>query len=265
MKIASFNVSGLRSIILKPEFENFINNENNIFDILCLQETKAEKDQVKIPEYINNKYPYRYWNSTKGTTQRKGLSGVSIWCTSQPIRNLEFPLFDEEGRILSLEFERFILINVYVPNSQRLECERYYFRENWNKKLMSYLNELKLYYNKELILCGDLNVAHLDIDINNPKQKKNKVAGFFDVERDAYNKLLDSVNLIDVYRTKYPNKQKSTYWSNFMKSERSQENGWGLDYFLVTNELYLNINDCIIMQTIKGSDHCPIILDLNIK
>ena len=138
MKIISYNVAGLRSILKKPEFEEFINYDS-IYDILCLQETKAEEHQVIIPDYINSKYPYRFWNSTKGISQRKGLSGVSIWCASQPIKNLGYPDFDEEGRILTLEFENFILINVYVPNSQSFDCQRYHFRDDWNTKFSHYI------------------------------------------------------------------------------------------------------------------------------
>lgn len=267
MKIISFNVAGIRAILKKTEFEEFINNDSSNFDILCFQETKAQEHEVKIPEYINIKYPYRFYNSTKGITQRKGLSGVSIWCASPPISNLGNPEFDIEGRILTLEFEKFILINVYVPNSQSYDCERYHFRYMWNTRFSAYLDELKiLNLKKEIIICGDFNVAHLDIDISNPKSKKNKVPGFFDFERNDFTSLLNNHNLIDIYRNKNSNKRKSTYWSNFLKSERSNENGWGIDYFLVSNnyDLYSNINDCIIMQNIKGSDHCPILLELNL-
>ena len=263
MKIISYNVAGLRSILKKPEFEEFINNDLN-FDILCFQETKAEEDEVIIPDYINTKYPYRFWNSTKCITQRKGLSGVSIWCASPPIKNLGYPDFDEEGRILTLEFEEFILINVYLPNSQKFDSHRYHFRDDWNTKFTLYINELKEIYNKEIIICGDFNVAHLDIDISNPKTKKNKVPGFFDNERSDFAYLLETNNLIDVFRNKYPEKRKSTYWSNFLKSERTKENGWGIDYFLVNNKFLSKINNIIIMQDIKGSDHCPIVLDFNI-
>tara|TARA_Y100000389_G_C17397182_1_gene483227 strand:+ start:383 stop:1174 length:792 start_codon:yes stop_codon:yes gene_type:complete len=263
MKIISYNVAGLRAILKKPDFEEFINNDSN-YDILCLQETKAEEHQVKIPEYINNKYKYYYWNSTKGITQRKGLSGVSIWCMSPPVNNLGCPDFDEEGRILTLEFEKFILTNVYVPNSQDFDTNRYHFREKWNDDFKSYINNLKNNHNKEIIVCGDFNVAHLDLDINNPKSKKNKVAGFFDNERTDFAYLLETNDLIDVFRNKYPKYQKSTYWSNFSKCRRTKENGWGIDYFLTTNNLISKVNDISIMKHIKGSDHCPILLDLTI-
>lgn len=264
MKIVSYNVAGLRAMLKKDVFEEFLTQVDSNYDILCLQETKAEESQIKIPDYINNKYAYRFYNSTKGITQRKGLSGVSIWCTSPPINNLGCPDFDEEGRILTLEFEKFILVNVYVPNSQTFDGERYHFRDNWNTKFSLYIGELKRLHKKEIIICGDLNIAHLDIDIVNPKSKKNKVPGFFDFERDDFADLLESNELIDIFRSKYPDKRKSTYWSNFLKAERTKENGWGIDYFLTSSKLYNNVNDIVIMQNIKGSDHCPMVLDINI-
>ena len=260
MRIVSFNVAGLRAMLKKPEFENFIFEENNI-DILCLQETKAQENQVELNKKIIEKYPFRFWNSTKGTTQRKGLSGVCIWCLSPPINSLENPEWDEEGRILTLEFDKFILINVYVPNSQKLDGERYHFRSNWNIKFMTYINEIKsMFPNKEIIVCGDMNVAHFDVDICNPKIKKNKVAGFFDNERNDFTKMLEFCNLVDIFRILHTNEQKSTYWSNFLKSERKQTNGWGIDYFLVSANLIQMgiILKCNILMEIKGSDHCPI-------
>ncbi len=249
-------------MLKKEEFENFIVNDN--YDIICFQETKAEEHQVKIPEHINTIFPYRYWNSSKGTTQRKGFSGVSIWCNQEPMNNLGNPKFDEEGRILSLEFHKFILVNIYVPNSQSFQCDRYYFRENWNNEFSDYILQLKTgFQNKEIIICGDFNVAYLDIDICNPKNKKNKVPGFFDNERLDFAYLLETNDLLDVYRKLNPTKQKSTYWSNFLKAERNQKNGWGIDYFCVTNNLLeSNIKDCKILMNFKGSDHCPLLLDL---
>ena len=267
MKIVSYNVAGIRAMLKKPDFDNFIFAENTNIDILCLQETKAEEKQVELSEKLIEKFQYRYWNSTKGITQRKGLSGVSIWCLSPPINNLGYPDWDNEGRILTLEFEDFILINVYVPNSQKLEGERYYFRINWNKKFTDYINVIKeKYNNKHIIICGDMNVAHLDIDICNPKSKKNKVAGFFDKERSDFSYLLEMTQLNDVFRILNSDKQKSSYWSNFLKAERSQINGWGIDYFICSSNLIKNskIINCNILMNIKGSDHCPIELIFNI-
>lgn len=262
MKIISFNVAGLRAMLKKQEFEDFINEPSGDYDIICLQEIKAEEKQLTLPSYLD-KYQFKYYNSTKGTTQRKGLSGVSIMSKIEPTTLLKCPEFDEEGRILALIYEDFILVNIYVPNSQRFECERYYFRENWNLKFSTYIGELTNTYKKEVIICGDLNVAHLNIDIVDPKKKENKVPGFFNNERKAFYDLLVLNNLIDVFRKLNPTEQKSTYWSNFLKAERSQKNGWGIDYYLATENIFQKITDCKILMNIKGSDHCPLLLELN--
>lgn len=277
MNILSWNVAGLRARIKNDENSNnhliqclfAQNNDSNIgykyFDIVCLQETKCKEEQIKLPEEITIRYPYRYWNATKGTTQRQGFSGTTIWCSIEPKSIIPNAEFDEEGRIISLELEEFILTNVYVPNSQKIDSERYRFREDWNSKFLNYINQLKTIYNKGIIICGDMNVAHLDIDINNPKFKKNKIAGFFDNERIDFAYLLETSDLIDVYRNKYPKKQNSTYWSNFMKQPRNKENGWRIDYFLASID-YLKKNkiiDCKILNNIMGSDHCPVLLEIN--
>jgi exodeoxyribonuclease III len=277
MTIFSWNVAGLRAR-LKPD-ETHSNSlmtalfsqvsENGLgykyFDIVCLQETKCTENEVTLPCEIEIRYPYRFWNSTDGTSQRKGLSGTTIWCASPPIRALPTPEFDVEGRIVAVEFEKFILVNVYVPNSQKLDSDRFKFREQWNAKFMVYISDFQK-DGKQVIVCGDMNVAHLDIDISNPKSKKNKVAGFFDFERVDFAFMTESLNLIDVFRTLNPMKQRSTYWSNFMKGRRRSDNGWGIDYFLVSKELFesdKNINQSIENE-ILGSDHCPIILNITV-
>ena len=207
---------------------------------------------------------HRYWNSSDGTTQRKGLSGTCIWCSYPPIKKIENADFDNEGRIIALEFEKFILVNVYVPNSQAYDCERYKFREEWNTKFGIYLKQIHLKFKKELIVCGDMNVAHLDIDICNPKSKKNKVPGFFDNERLDFGYLLETYNLVDVFRSKNPELQMSSYWSNFLKAPRKNNNGWRIDYFLVSRKLFESgvISNIKILMDIMGSDHCPLQLTL---
>lgn len=271
MKIISWNVAGLRARLQKNHimqalFSNIDieTGEYRYFDIVCLQETKCTEDQVKLPCEVNIRYPYRYWNSSDGTTQRKGFSGTTIWCKDKPIKNLETPEFDHEGRIISLEFNEFILINIYVPNSQALDSDRYNFRQIWDNKFSDYLNWLEETYNKKLIICGDLNVAHLDIDITSPKSKKNKVPGFFDVERSNFTKLINKNNLVDIIRSKDPNNQLSTYWSNFQKAPRKMENGWRIDYFLISKDLFEKnfVKNIKILMEITGSDHCPVCLEI---
>ena len=276
LSIFSWNVAGLRARVKSDESSNNSlsralllgetneKGESKNYDIVCLQETRCTEYEVRLPCEITNKYPYRFWNSTDGTSQRKGFSGTSIWCMSQPIKNLETPEFDVEGRIVAVEFEKFILVNVYVPNSQKLDSDRFKFRSEWNTKFMIYISELQK--EKNVIICGDMNVAHLDIDITNPKTKKNKVAGFFDFERLDFVHMIETLNLVDVFRNLNPTKQKSTYWSNIMKAIRTSDNGWGIDYFLVSKELFEsdeNINQTIENE-ILGSDHCPIILNINV-
>jgi exodeoxyribonuclease III len=261
MKIVSWNVAGLRALLKKPNFEEYIFNSVEHIDILCFQETKAEEKQVKLSDKIKEKYVYRFWNSSKGTTQRKGLSGVTVWSVEPPINKIDDPLWDEEGRVIALEYEKFVLVNVYVPNSQKLECERYYFREKWYSNFINYIGQLKLQFSdKHIIICGDLNVAHLDNDISNPKKKKNCVAGFFDNERRDISYLLEICDLKDVFRLLNPTTNKSTYWSNFLKANRSLSNGWGIDYFICSSSFIETIKniECNILLNIKGSDHCPL-------
>jgi exodeoxyribonuclease-3 len=257
--IISWNVAGLRAILKKENLYQIIHEKD--FDIICLQETKATESQVELTDELKETYPHRYWNSTDGTTQRKGLSGTTIWCKSPPIKHMATPVFDVEGRIVAIEFEKYILVNVYVPNSQKLDSHRFNFRSEWNEKFLNYLTELKTI--KNVIVCGDLNVAHLDLDISKPKTKKNKVPGFFDFERTDVGSMIKTLDLVDVYRCKNPNARKSTYWSYFLKDTRSVENGWGIDYFLISRELFeaneqINIE---ILSYVNGSDHCPIVLN----
>lgn len=276
MKIISWNVAGLRARLKKKDdclssleqalFSQINENKEGYeyFDIVCLQETKCTEDQVKLPSEINIQYPYRYWNSTDGITQRKGFSGTAIWSKEKPVKKLETPNFDNEGRIVALEFEKFILINVYVPNSQAFENERYKFRHNWDEQFTIYIKNLSQSFKKELIICGDMNVAYLDLDITNPKQKKNKVPGFFDNERTNFASLIQTNNLIDIIRDKNPTKHMSTYWSNFQKAPRKQDNGWRIDYFLISKDLYEKdfVKDIKILMEITGSDHCPVSLEI---
>ena len=259
MEILSWNVAGLRAMLKKETFELFLKNNN--YDIICLQETKAEENQVKLSDFILENYPYRFWNSTKGTTQRKGLSGTCIWCKEKPLNTI-IPDFDEEGRILVIEYDKLRIVNIYVPNSQKIDSPRIEFRKEWNKKFYEFIETLK---DKEIIICGDLNVAHLDIDICNPKQKKNKVPGFYDFERADYQKFINDTELIDVFRKLNIDKQKSTYWSNFLIAERSELNGWGIDYFISSNYIFTIIKDLIIHKDILGSDHAPLSLILSDK
>lgn len=264
MKILSWNVAGLRAMLKKENLQELLKTEN--FDIVCLQETKAEECQVNLPLEIREKYPYQYWNSTKGTTQRKGLSGTAIWCKFKPLKRIPGPKIDEEGRIVSLEFEKFILVCVYTPNSQNLESPRFKFRiEQWDPEFRNYVNSIEKKFNKTVIIAGDLNVAHLDIDIHNPKSNKNKAAGFFDDEREQFQEHINS-GFIDVFRHFYPDKTGAyTYWNQLNPKTRQNNKGWRIDYFLVKEDPVhskIKVNNCNMLPEIYGSDHCPLYLIL---
>ena len=260
MKIACWNVAGIRAIIKKGELDEFAGDNNP--DIICIQETKALESEVILSDELKEMYPYRYWNSNTGLVQRKGLSGTAIFSKTEPIKVLPTAEFDNEGRIVSLVFKtesiEFVLVTTYVPNSQSMASARYNFRNEWNDKFNEYLKSL----GDKLIVCGDMNVAHQEIDICNPKPKINKIAGFFNCERQNMTNMIMS-GFIDVYRLLNENGRISTYWSHLLKQPRSAENGWRIDYFLVKNELLSMIKynfECCQEQ--YGSDHCPIILTI---
>tara|TARA_Y100000389_G_C17466422_1_gene526071 strand:- start:3066 stop:3839 length:774 start_codon:yes stop_codon:yes gene_type:complete len=257
MKIVSWNVAGIRAMIKKGNLDKLIAEHN--FDIICLQETKAEEEQVVLSEGIMMKYPYRFWHSTKGTTQRKGLSGTAIWCKEKPLYRINAPDMDEEGRITALEFDNIVVVCVYTPNSQGLNTARYEFRTGqWHNNFLEYITKLR--EKKATIICGDLNVAHNEIDIHNPK-KHNNYAGFLELERKQFQIYLD-VGYTDTFRQYYPDtKEKYTYWNQLNPKNRVNNSGWRIDYCLLSDVSLLK--DANIMPDIYGSDHCPIYIELN--
>lgn len=263
LKICSWNVNGIRAV-LKKGFLDFIKEEKP--DILCIQETKAQREQVEIdlPEYIE------YWNSAK----KKGYAGTAIFTKTKPIsvRN-DIELKDEdlsclrdsfgdgnnEGRVLTLEFEKFFLINVYTPNSKR-ELTRLDYRQNcWDLLFLKYIKSLEK--EKPVIFCGDLNVAHTEIDLTNPKQNEH-THGFTKEEREGFDKILEA-GFIDTFRLFNKEGGNYTWWSPFRKA-RDRNIGWRIDYFVASKKLKNNIKSAFILKEIKGSDHCPIGIDLEI-
>ena len=259
MKIISWNVAGLRACIKKGALNFLLEND---FEILCLQETKALEKEVKIPKELEVMYPYRYWGENHGITQRKGLSGTSIWSKMAPIKQLETMELDQEGRITAIEFENYIIVTVYTPNSQCLGSERCEFRtEHWDIIFKEYIKKLNNI--KPTIVCGDFNVAHKEIDIYSPEKHKNLVAGFLDIERENFQLLLDE-GFIDVFRKLYPNeKNQYTYWDQVRPHMRNNNRGWRIDYFIISQNLLSKVKNCKIDASIRGSDHCPITLELN--
>jgi exodeoxyribonuclease III len=242
MKIISWNVNGIRAI-LKKDFIKSIKEINP--DIFCLQETKI--NEILHPDELKG---YKsYWNFA----EKKGYSGTAIFTKIEPLNvfyGLDIEEHDNEGRLITLEFKDFFLINVYVPNSGR-GIDRLKYRQIWDNDLLNYLKRLE--QKKPIIFCGDLNVAHKDIDLKNPKSNYNKSAGFMQEEIDGMDNYTNF--FIDTFRSKYPNEIKYSWWS-YMFQARSKNIGWRIDYFLVSKNL--KYNDAFILNEYLGSDHCPV-------
>lgn len=248
MKLISWNVNGIRACLNKG-FSDFFKEVNA--DIFCLQETKCH------PEQINLEFEgyTSYWNSA----ERKGYSGTAIFTKKQPV-NVTYGIgieeHDKEGRIITLEFENFYLVTNYTPNAKR-ELERLDYRMVWEDEIRKYLLELNK--KKPVIMCGDLNVAHEEIDLKNPKTNKGN-AGFTNEEREKMTELLNA-GFIDSYRYLYPEKIEYSWWS-YMGHAREKNVGWRIDYFIVSNDFRENIKDATIYTEILGSDHCPVGLEI---
>ena len=248
MKIVSFNVNGIRAILAK-DFIKYFNDLNA--DIFSLNETKYSEDEhVKFP--FEPEGYHVYWTNSK---LRKGYSGVAVFSKVEPL-NVRYGLqngeYDDEGRIITLEYEKFFYVACYVPNAGD-GLKRLSFRMEFEIKLKNYLNELNLI--KPVIYAGDLNVAHKEIDLKNPKQNRG-LPGFTDEEREAFTELLGN-GYVDVYRYLYPEDIKYTWWSYRFKS-RERNIGWRIDYFVVSERIKDYVTDMIIHNEMMGSDHCPI-------
>lgn len=248
MKIVSFNVNGIRAILAK-DFIKYFNDLNA--DIFSLNETKYSEDEhVKFP--FEPEGYHVYWTNSK---LRKGYSGVAVFSKVEPL-NVRYGLqngeYDDEGRIITLEYEKFFYVACYVPNAGD-GLKRLSFRMEFEIKLKNYLNELNLI--KPVIYAGDLNVAHKEIDLKNPKQNRG-LPGFTDEEREAFTELLGN-GYVDVYRYLYPEDIKYTWWSYRFKA-RERNIGWRIDYFVVSERIKDYVTDMIIHNEMMGSDHCPI-------
>ena len=248
MKLISWNVNGIRAAI-KKGFVDFIKKENP--DILCLQETKAHKEQVD----LNSGYPYEYWHSA----EKKGYSGTAIFSKIKPLAVLYgIGNHEGEGRVITLEYDHFFLVNVYTPNSKRglLRLEN---RQEWDKDFFDHLKKLEK--DKPVIFTGDLNVAHNDIDLKNPDSNRNKTAGFTDQERSGFNRYMDN-GFIDTFRQLYPDKVEYSWWS-YMFQARMKNIGWRIDYFVVSESIFDKVKDSVILRDQLGSDHCPVKLEID--
>lgn len=262
MNLISWNVNGIRAC-LKKGFSDFFEEQNA--DIFCLQETKMQVDNENlskdVSEILNlpifNNY-FCYWNSA----EKKGYSGTAIFSRQKPISvnyGIGIEEHDKEGRVITLEFDNFYMVDIYTPNSKR-ELERLDYRQVWEDAIRNYL--LGLDKQKPVIMCGDLNVAHKEIDLKNPKTNTGN-AGFTPQERNKMTELLDA-GFIDTFRYLYPTKTDCYSWWSYMRQAREKNVGWRIDYFIVSDKIKSKINDAYIYSDILGSDHCPVGLDVDI-
>lgn len=250
MKLISWNVNGFRACLSKG-FADFFAAEDA--DIFCIQETKMQPGQAdfEAPGY------HQYWFSA----EKKGYSGTAVFTKKEPLSvtyGLGGPEFDCEGRIITLEFEEFYLLCVYTPNAQR-ELARLSYRMEWEDELRSYIKELDA--EKPVVYCGDLNVAHEEIDLKNPKTNHFS-AGFSDEERGKFTELL-AEGFKDTFRSLYPDKVQYSWWS-YMYHAREKNVGWRIDYFVVSDRLFPRVRDSFILGDVMGSDHCPVGIELDV-
>lgn len=251
MKLISWNVNGIRACVNKG-FEEFFKKINA--DIFCVQETKCQPNQIEL-EFEGYK---SYWNSA----EKKGYSGTAIYTKKEPL-NVSYGIgieeHDKEGRVITLEFKNYYIVTIYTPNAKR-ELERLDYRMVWEDEVRKYL--LKLDKIKPVIMCGDLNVAHKEIDLKNPKTNRRN-AGFTDEERSKMTELLDA-GFTDSFRYLYPDKTGCYSWWSYMRNARENNAGWRIDYFITSKDVEKNIKDAIIYTEIYGSDHCPVGLEIDI-
>ena len=249
MKLISWNVNGIRAAIGKG-FANFFEQVNA--DIFCIQETKMQEGQIDLN--------YAGYTTYLNSAIKKGYSGTAIFTKEKPLSvtyGIGKEEHDQEGRVITAEYKEFYLVNCYTPNSKR-ELERLDYRMVWEDEMRNYLKKLDA--TKPVILCGDLNVAHEEIDIKNPKTNHHN-AGFTDEERNKMTELL-TAGFTDSFRHLYPTKTDSYTWWSYMRDARSKNVGWRIDYFIVSNRIAPNIQEATIYSEIMGSDHCPVGLEI---
>lgn len=250
MKLISWNVNGIRACVGKGFLDYFKEADADVF---CIQETKMQAGQLE----LDLEGYEQYWNYA----QRKGYSGTAIFTKKKPLSvsyGIGIEEHDTEGRVITLEFDDFYMITVYTPNSQN-ELARLDYRMEWEDAFLSYLKKLE--ENKPLIICGDLNVAHQEIDLKNPKTNR-KNAGFTDEERGKFQTLLDN-GFIDTFRYFYPDQTGIYSWWSYRFQARAKNAGWRIDYFLVSDSLKDRLTDAKIHTDVMGSDHCPVELVLS--
>lgn len=249
MKLISWNVNGIRACVQKGFLDFFKEADADIF---CIQESKMQEGQLELelPGY------HQYWNYA----ERKGYSGTAIFTKQEPLSvmyGMGIEEHDKEGRVITLEFEDFYFVTVYTPNSQN-ELARLEYRMQWETDFLIYLKKLE--EKKNVIFCGDLNVAHQEIDLKNPKTNRRN-AGFTDEERGKFTELLQA-GFIDTFRYFYPDQEGIYSWWSYRFSARAKNAGWRIDYFIVSEDLKDRLVDAKILTEVLGSDHCPVELDI---
>ena len=254
MKLISWNVNGIRAVA-KKNF--FVSLEQMNPDVMCLQETKAQDDQVVETLASLKLYGYQIYSNS---AVKKGYSGTAILTKTDPISvsyDLGIEEFDQEGRVITAEFENFYLVTVYTPNSQAAGS-RLHFRTQWDKAFLNHLNELEK--KKPVITCGDLNVAHRDIDLKNPKPNYDKNPGYFQKEIDGIDNYVNN-GFKDTFRELNPDTVKYSWWS-YRAAARERNVGWRIDYFLASEKIMPQVKDAFILNEVMDSDHCPVGIEL---
>jgi len=249
MKLISWNVNGIRACVSKGFIDYFTEIDADIF---CIQEAKLQNGQIKL-DFDGYE---QFWNYAV----KKGYSGTAVFTKKSPLSvklGIGIVEHDQEGRVITLEFEKFFLVNVYTPNAQP-ELARLPYRMSWEDAFFSHLQNLE--ESKPVVLCGDLNVAHKEIDLKNPATNR-KSPGFSDEERAKMTRLLDA-GYIDTFRYFYPDKKDAYTWWSYMMKAREKNIGWRIDYFVVSEKLKSVITDAQIHSHIMGSDHCPVVLEM---
>lgn len=252
IKLASWNVNGIRSVLNKGALQSYLDESNP--DIICLQETKAQEDQVDF-DFSELGY-YEFWNSAV----RKGYSGTAIFTKIKPLSvtyGIGIEDHDQEGRVITLEFADYYLVTVYTPNAKR-DLTRLEYRQVWEDDFLAYLNTLNAV--KPIVFCGDLNVAHQEIDLANPKTN-TKNAGFTIEERTKFSQVIEA-GYVDVFRYRNPEVTGAYTWWSYMNKARQRNVGWRIDYFVVSPNIIDRIHDVKIRPEVMGSDHCPIELEI---
>ena len=245
-KLVSWNVNGLRACVSKGCFDEFMSKEDP--DVICLQETKLSEGQIdlKLPGYE------QYWNYA----EKRGYSGTAVFTKEKPISvsyGIGIEEHDHEGRVITAEYEDYFLVTVYVPNAKD-DLSRLEYRQHWEDDFLNFIKDLEK--KKPVIYCGDLNVAHKEIDLKNPKPNRGH-AGFTDEERAKFDNVVSS-GLVDTFRYFYPDLEGAYSWWSYRFKAREKNAGWRIDYFVVSNELIPMIEDAKIYSDALGSDHCPV-------